>query len=245
MTKLLSEVNVSKITEQFRLNGFAFVQGVEHRDLFIQLLSSFGEIFRHPDAAPDGVTELKPDAQKAQNLGAAGFNRHKLELHTDRSNIKHPPQIIAMLYRKNTGIGDDAIFVDGAELYRLLRENHPATFRWARSANAVAFNDGRSEYSGPIFDDANDKTVRLRFRADDFGFFPLPHFPELQTFLRCAHSLAKVHRPADNDVVILDNTRWLHGRTQYEGSREVWRILVDQSRFQCGFCMQDRQIAAA
>jgi alpha-ketoglutarate-dependent taurine dioxygenase len=201
----------------------------------MHILKQFGNLFPHPDADSNGITKLKTDASRVGKSGATGFTQDGLELHTDRSNVTNPPEIVSMLYAKNTGSGGDFLYADGQELYCLLRNEFPTVFRWALSPEAVQYNDGISSYSGPIFCAGDPGKMRVRLRVDDFGYYAMTHNPDLQIFLKCAHKLTRIYRPNNYDLVIMDNTRWLHGRTKFEGSREVWRVLLQDVKTSCGF----------
>jgi alpha-ketoglutarate-dependent taurine dioxygenase len=225
----------------FSEKGIVLLKQVGTKDEFLTLTSKLGLPFHHHDADEKGVTVLKPDFSKKGASGADGFSQKALELHTDRSTIGTPPAIIAMLYHSNTGDGGDALYVDGNELYEKLRIEHRDVWNWATSQHAVQFNDGKSSYLGSIFEIMPNGQLRLRFRADDFGFFPNTRQPELQIFLKCIHSLEYVFRPKNGDVVIMDNWRWLHGRTTYRGEREVWRILIEEPLANCGLVTRSEE----
>lgn len=235
MSNKLSIDTIMGAVSSYEKTGFALVPNISDRSDFKKLLEPFGRVFKHPDAAHDGITVLTDQTSRAEGAGSGGFSQASLELHTDRANLINPPQIIAMLYKENSGSGGDALYVEGSLLYETLRAEHPKTFSWAINSHAAHYNDGHSNYRGPIFQTSSDGVVNLRFRADDFGYYSIKHSLEVQNFLAVAHGVSKVYRPVDHDVVILDNTRYLHGRTRFNGSREVWRVLLEDVKLRCGF----------
>lgn len=225
-----------EITSKLSVTGFAALQGVSDRERFLEVCNEIGTPFVHPDSSQDAITVLKYDKLKADAIGKSGFSTQHLELHTDRSTEQKPPSYIAMLYKSNSGSGGDALYVDGHDLYEELEQNSPAVLDWCLSPNAVEYNDGKLMYKGAIFNQLPNGKYQMRFRVDGCGFYNFSSMPYLNILLSTANKLAKIFRPKDNDMVIMDNYRWLHGRTKFSGNREVWRLLLNaNNESNCGF----------
>ena len=207
-------------------HGICVVSGVHTHDEFLSTCATLGTVFVHRDSDPSGVTVITTRSDLGGRAGYNAFSTQMLELHTDRSTEPVPPNVLAMLYAVNSGAGGELLCVDGRLLETALKEEYPHVYKWAREPRKLFYDDGSTSYEGPIFRDEPDGTTSIRFRADDNGFYPRSAWPNLELFLKVAHSLSLVVRPQKGDMVAIHNGWWLHGRTKYVGQRQLWRMLL-------------------
>ncbi|MDL1912998.1 MAG: hypothetical protein FDW93_00505 [Bergeyella sp.] len=89
------------------------------------------------------------------------------------------------------------------------------------------FRDLNSTYIGNIFNkDDRNESYFLRFRNDKFGYFNTELNDLLHVFYELIEKYKIVFKMKKNQGYIINNGRFLHGRTEFIGFREMWRILA-------------------
>lgn len=71
-----------------------------------------------------------------------------------------------------------------------------------------------------------DGSICLRFRYDSLGYYTAPVCTVLPIFLNLLERHTISFTLQKQQGYILQNGRWLHGRTAFRGEREMYRVLV-------------------
>ncbi|RNL85559.1 hypothetical protein EFW17_08795 [Halostreptopolyspora alba] len=178
----------------------------------------------HPDSGPDGLTELRAREAKSSAPGRAGFTHRELPPHTEGSSVACPPQLLMLVCLRPAEQDGHTLLVDGADVFADLAERAPETLRVLTRRGAAYFG-GADGHAAPVFDRTNAGRWSVRLRLDDLVRFAphvSPHLPRLEhTLERNTHVLDL----AAGEGVLLDNTRWLHGRRGFVGERVMLRAL--------------------
>ncbi|MRG29741.1 TauD/TfdA family dioxygenase [Laceyella tengchongensis] len=82
-------------------------------------------------------------------------------------------------------------------------------------------------FIGSVFEKIDGGKIRLRFRADDLGYFSTQTALNLRKVLMEMDKFMFSIKLKKNQGYIINNGRWLHGRTEFLGSRKMMRILVE------------------
>jgi hypothetical protein len=130
-----------------------------------------------------------------------------------------------MLCKSPAPIGGDSVLVDGYEIRAVLASRFPEALRELSRPASVVFGGGDAFHAGAIFEDGPGG-IHIRFRYDNLAYFSPPLIPLMPSFLSLLDERAFSFRLGAGQGYIVDNRRWLHGRTAFSGPREMHRLLV-------------------
>lgn len=123
------------------------------RESLAEALASWTVMFRHPHAAADGATVLRPDGRSS----GAGFSRAALGPHTDRAQVADPPAVVAVLVEQPADVGGESLLVDAA--------SDGALLHMALQAPERLVLCGAEDTRRPVFEMQGGR-VRTRYRDD-------------------------------------------------------------------------------
>lgn len=231
----LAEIDQLKST--LEQDGIAFFESDFNQDEFIQFSEQFGQLYKHRDSISNGITIVKSSMEESQaNSGYFGLTSSSLFPHTDRSTLDNPPNILILYCKNQSGVGGESTLVDFKQVFeQLLKEqqdgSHPILEK-----DSVIFDDGKTRHKGSIIEKLDDGSYYLRFRNDEFGYFNSKIFPYLNEFESKINANKQLMKLKTGQGYIINNGRFLHGRSSFQGEREMWRTLVnDQFMKQRGF----------
>ena len=145
--------------------------------------------------------------------------RRATPLHTDSQLFLQVPAAIQILVCvKAARRGGESVLVDGARVAARLQREDPAL------AAALYTDDRRQRF---YFGEVDGPTVALRGGHLAWTYAP---GADDEVGRALAHAVSAepsfVHRLADGEALLASNHRMLHGRTPFEGERELARLLV-------------------
>jgi len=228
--RLGADKAIEKVIESISSRGIAFVNGVESRTDFVNFARALGRIVQHPDSERAGVTLITNNHEVSNRDGHQGFSTQELFPHTDRSTTAKPPLLLLMTCSKAAPIGGVSTFVDSAALLAHIKAGDPELAELLFAPNTAIFHDRLSTYEGAIFEESAEGSVNIRFRNDRRGYFCAPLAAKFSTLTRAIQQCAFGYKLRSGEMVVLNNHRWLHGRTAFGGERMIWRLLVEPSR---------------
>ena len=208
-------------------NGLITFDGINSRDELLGFSKRLGTIFHHRDSDEDGVTHITNSDEEITKDGYLAFSSSSLTLHTDRSSASEPPTWIVFFCNKQAEEGGDSLFVDVKEIYDILSKQHPTTLQTLKTPNSAIFGADKTQVVGSILNTLQDGQVYVRFRYDSLGYYSAPVVTVLSDFLNVMDKRSMLLSLSDHQGYIVQNGRWLHGRTSFKGKREAYRILVD------------------
>jgi hypothetical protein len=212
-----------KLIRLLKDEGLATFSGVTNRASFLNLAHGLLTVYPHRDSEPDGVTVITSGAEN-RKPGFAGFSSAGLHPHTERSGVAEPPRLVMLCCINPGASGGASQLVDGALLYQEVALADPAMLHILTAPRSVFFG-GAAGYLGSVFENVGAGRMTIRFRLDDLAQFS----PEVTQVLPLLTSLIHEHASTadlgQSEGFVLDNTRWLHGRNPYTGSRTMLRIL--------------------
>ncbi|MDA2807627.1 TauD/TfdA family dioxygenase [Nocardiopsis suaedae] len=213
----------SEVMALLRETGLAHVRVPAERTAFTAAARRLLAAFPHPDAGADGVTVLRPRPD-GRDPGRAGFTQEALLAHTERAGVPVPPHLMLLACVRPGSSGGLTTLVDGEKVFSFLCERAPQAATVLSSRGAAYFG-GATGHAGAVFERTSEGRWTIRLRLDELARFSPraePHLPELLDAIKACTTM---HPLAAGEGVLLDNTRWLHGRQPFHGNRVMWRVL--------------------
>ncbi|KAL5343447.1 hypothetical protein BJX70DRAFT_354189 [Aspergillus crustosus] len=210
------------IQEDFFNRGIAFLEGFDETSLS-KLASQFGDIIRprHEKTSGTGISNIRFEP----SLVGKGYSSEELYFHTDRSGWDRPPRILVSTLQSKSKDGGSSMLADSARILKQIKDQGDGLYELLTSPDHASFRSDDGVFvPRPIF---NKRSGLFRFRFDDSIQLSaslvtkLPHLFDIIYRNSFAVALQK------GQGYLLDNHRFLHGRTAFTGSRELLRALVD------------------
>ncbi len=216
--------DLASINSDINSFGISLIKDLNNKAAMLELSSKFGVIFDHPDSGEDGVTVIIPKKDCGPNT--LGLSQSNLIPHTDRSIMTIPPHLLLNVMVHPAKKGGESIFIDGYELFRRLKIVDYELWQATQQYRSIIFSDGKQEVPGQIFNQLTAHSLIIRFRFDSNIYFNAVIASKLNTLLNVIHTLQQSLTLEPGTAYLINNHRWLHGRTAFEGEREVWRTLI-------------------
>lgn len=203
---------------------FDHIRSREHLVIFSRLL---GTVFHHRDSEADGVTRVANTGEIATGEGFAGFSSSALTFHTDRSSALEPPTIILLLCSIQAQEGGASLLADAREIWEVLQTEYPDTLEKLSAPRSAIFMGSKQPLISSIFATQTGGNIVARFRYDNLGYFSPAVISALPTFFQVLEQRSITFTLSEGQGYMVQNGRWLHGRTSFRGKREMFRLLVN------------------
>lgn len=216
----LNKFSSEEVTAQLTSEGLVFFRA----DSLAEIKAlDLGEVFIHPDSDSFGITQI---TYRKDFVGErrAGFSMDGLFPHTDRSIMELPPEVLVFWCEQAALNGGDALLVDGLELHKRLRFSTDGLLEFLESGTAAVLGGDNLYRQTAIFAVTSENTRRLCYRNDHLLFANIEKAEMLRKFNRIILGCSKQLRLSSGCGYILQNTRWLHGRTPFSGLRICYRL---------------------
>ncbi len=186
-----------------------------------EIVSAIGVAQIH-DLHGTSVWDVRYDDRVDQEKGTRSLTTREFPIHTDGSFESPPPAYVALLCIEEDKFGGgETLFVDSSDILPGLSETTKQTLRTERFKLKIPqeFHKGEDYKETPLL----DATGRLRFRRDIIQLDELtPHMvqavEELDTLINSdVHTQPLMIRKGE--IVIFDNSRYLHGRRKVKDNR--------------------------
>ena len=206
--------------------GLITFDAIQSKEDLLHLCALLGTIVKHRDADGDGVTSIAKRDEISFVEGYQAFTASHLTLHTDGSSVPNPATLVVLWCEEPAEEGGISLFVDGKGLYQVLAKEHPQILRVLMTPHTAIFAGGETPFYSSVFSQSECNTVCIRFRYDSLGYYTasvcdiLPIFLELLKRYTISFTLHK------HQGYIIQNGRWLHGRTAFRGERKMYRVLI-------------------
>lgn len=172
-------------------------------------------------------SNISPDPTRAADNSGLGYTNLGLNLHTDRSGLPTPPRFIAGCLSIKSKSGGTSTFSDGLKTFEELKNKNPSLISVFSVEGSVVIRRKSNFLPTQLFSIDDNRPSTIRFRNDnDIYIRPddLPRFRELIDFFD--KNMFSINLD-EGDGYIIDNHRYLHGRTSFEGTRQFQRLLMD------------------
>ncbi|KAL2809178.1 hypothetical protein BJX63DRAFT_370058 [Aspergillus granulosus] len=214
--------NFEAIQEDFYSKGIAFIEEC-NEEILRELAHQLGDVVRPRNEGVDG-TGIS-NIRCTPSLAGKGYSSEELYFHTDRSGWERPPRIVMSTLKKKSTTGGESLLADTTRILKDIKDQGDGLYELLTSSKHSSFASEDGEFvPRPIFDETSSL---FRFRFDDniqLSASLVVRFPQLLDILyRNSFAVAL----QEGQGYVLDNHRFLHGRTAFTGSRELLRALVN------------------
>jgi alpha-ketoglutarate-dependent taurine dioxygenase len=225
-----------RLKKEFDHQGFILLKGIRNSEEFLGQLGNIGRIYHHHDSLPNGLTQIKhandfEEHNNAIDTNRLGLTQDGLVPHTDRSGLINPPKLLAFWIERQSKIGGASLFVDGQQLFDEVSIQDPAAIEALTRPRSVIFKSENGLMEGSIFHLQNDD-FSIRFRFDRMVYLSPDVASVMPRFLNIIKQFTVKKRLESDEGYLIDNHRWLHGRTHFTGERLAYRILLDSEHTQ-------------
>jgi len=207
-------------------NGMVTFDSIQSTGELLHLCSQLGTIVKHRDADEVGLTRIVKWCDLQPTDGYRAFTSFHLTLHTDGSSTADPATLVILWCAQPAEEGGISLFVDGKQIYQVLEREYPHVLQALTAPNSALFAGSEVPQYSSVFSTLADGTICLRFRYDSLGYYAAPVCSALPTFLALLDQHTISFTLQKRQGYILQNGRWLHGRTAFRGVREMYRVLV-------------------
>jgi alpha-ketoglutarate-dependent taurine dioxygenase len=213
------------LVDRLANHGLVTFDRIADRNDALALMRSVATVVHHRDSEPDGVTVLTATEPPAGvRSGFAGFSARELVPHTEGSSLPGPPTLVMLLCAVPAGEGGATEVIDGREVYDSLAAEAPEVLRELMTPRSALFGTGAG-HLGSVFEPVGRGAACIRFRHDDLARFSPAVTAVLPHLLEVMHARTVRFTLHPGQGYILQNGRWLHGRTGFSGRRQMYRIL--------------------
>ncbi len=217
---------VGELAAVLARDGVALFDGVRTDEQLLQLASRLGHLVSHRDSTSSGLTVITDRSGARSSPGQAGFSRHALAAHTDCSDLAQPPLVVAMTCGRPAERGGDCVLVDGRAVHDELAMTSPDALA-DLSAGRGAYFGGAAGFVGNVFESDLHGLVALRLRRDELARFSPQTQRQLPTLSQVIDRLTITIPTKVGSGYVVNNRRWLHGRTAFTGPRTMYRALLE------------------
>lgn len=227
---------MEQLRRRLGAGGLVVFDGIDGPQRMLEVAAAVMHVVPHPDSDARGLTTLTDLGPAGDRPNATGFSRRELLPHTDRSGIADPPALLMTTCARPSVTGGTCLLVDGKavhdDLARTAPQALPALLRRrsvlfggpAGHLGSVLADRPETAASGPRATSRDGVRRMIRLRLDDLVML----CPQVAVWLPALHAAIDRHTLAlelgAGEGYLLDNHRWLHGRTAYTGSRTIYRL---------------------
>jgi alpha-ketoglutarate-dependent taurine dioxygenase len=223
----LARASREAILERLSVDGIITLEGIDDEAEALRVARRFGTIRVHRDSASNGVTHLVASEQQLEAPGLRGFSQDGLCVHTDRTVAESPPTCLFFWCEVPAEQGGETLLVDGRDVYEKTSLYHPEVFDAVTRPRSAVFASDEAFYCGAIYERVTPERVSVRFRYDELFFMAPPLAQAIPVFRGFIDASTVSFKLGHGQGYILQNTRWLHGRRAFRGSRRCGRLHVD------------------
>ena len=219
---------VEVLLAEFSARGLVFLEGIEKAEVLLQTLSPLGTVYYHRDSLANGLTHVSTSAsglECAGDEGRLGFTQDGLTPHTDRSGTEDPPNALAFWIERQAAISGASLFVDGFALFEEMSCRFPAELVALCRPKSAIFKSEKGFIESSVFSTVGE-SLQVRFRFDQLMFLSPEAAKAVEIMLPVLRQLSLQRRLRAGQGYLIDNMRWLHGRTHFVGDRSAYRLLL-------------------
>lgn len=216
---------LARVAARVSAAGLVTVSGLTTRAAVLDFAAQVMTVTPHRDSGADGLTAIFNTGRHEKIPGARGLTSSELALHTEGSQQTHPPRLMLLVCTHPATRGGQVRLVDGRAVFADL-EQYPDAVA-ALSSPRACFFGGSGGLFAPVFARQPGGRVSVRLRQDELARWnPLAQI-HLHLLRKTMDKHEQVLTLRAGQGYLLDNERFLHARTAFEGSRRCYRALGD------------------
>ena len=176
-------------------------------------------------------------------MADSAYTQEELRPHTDGTYNHDAPGLQLLLCCEYEAEGGESIMVDGFKIAKILREKHWTSFNILSEIDIPGryFGDGVELIAKrPVFKFRNKKLIQVSFNNYDRGDFRLPNnkindfYAAIRAFDKLANAKEMQWRQIlkPGQLLIFNNWRVLHGRSEFSGKRKMSGCYINKEDFE-------------
>ena len=176
-------------------------------------------------------------------MADSAYTQEELRPHTDGTYNHDAPGLQLLLCCEYEAEGGESIMVDGFKIAQTLRENHGTSYNILSEIDIPGryFGDGVELIAKrPVFKFSNKKLIQVSFNNYDRGDFRLPNnkindfYAAIRAFDKLANAKEMQWRQIlkPGQLLIFNNWRVLHGRSEFSGKRKMSGCYINKEDFE-------------
>ena len=176
-------------------------------------------------------------------MADSAYTQEELRPHTDGTYNHDAPGLQLLLCCEYEAEGGESIMVDGFKIAKILRENHGTSYNILSEIDIPGryFGDGVELIAKrPVFKFRNKKLIQVSFNNYDRGDFRLPNnkindfYAAIRAFDKLANAKEMQWRQIlkPGQLLIFNNWRVLHGRSEFSGKRKMSGCYINKEDFE-------------
>ena len=177
------------------------------------------------------------------DMADSAYTQEELRPHTDGTYNHDAPGLQLLLCCEYEAEGGESIIVDGFKIAKILRENHGTSYNILSEIDIPGryFGDGVELIAKrPVFKFRNKKLIQVSFNNYDRGDFRLPNnkindfYAAIRAFDKLANAKEMQWRQIlkPGQLLIFNNWRVLHGRSEFSGKRKMSGCYINKEDFE-------------
>src|SRR5260370_5199461 len=215
-----------QIAYALKRDGIITFDSIRSTEGLLQFCARLGIVIRHRDSDESGLTRIVTHDALLPTDNYRAFGTSSLTLHTDGSSMPEPATLLVLWCTQPAEDGGMSLFVDGKQIYQVLVREYPQILQTLATPNSAIFAGSQPPLSSCVFSTLTTGNICLRFRYDSLAFYTAPACGVLPTFLELLQKDTISFNLKKYQGYIIQNGRWLHGRTAFHGNREMYRVLI-------------------
>ena len=176
-------------------------------------------------------------------MADSAYTQEELRPHTDGTYNHDAPGLQLLLCCEYEAEGGESIMVDGFKIAQILREKHGTSYNILSEIDIPGryFGDGVELIAKrPVFKFRNKKLIQVSFNNYDRGDFRLPNnkindfYNAIRAFDKLANAKEMQWRQIlkPGQLLIFNNWRVLHGRSEFSGKRKMSGCYINKEDFE-------------
>lgn len=214
-----SHAAADALAAAIEVHGLCKVTGVTAVAEFIEIVATLAPLSVHPDGDGRPSTALAWDPAHGPRRAGIGFSDLAMPPHTDGSTLRQVPTHVGLWCEVPAPEGGTSILIDGYAVHRHLAPEARAALSEPRSADFGGWSSPSAVFTRP------SSRLEVRYRPDKVSYSEaaVVALPSLVALI-AANVRSCALRASEG--WILDNRRWLHGRTAIVGARLAHRVIA-------------------
>ncbi len=234
----VAEISESEQHKLFEiLNKFKFIiiqyeDSLHPQENFLALSKFFGLVKRHHRSDNNGIVAVENLYKSLDTKTSRSATNRMHPMHTDGSADIDPPKIVALQCEIPSQNGGFSQIVYGEEIYEYLIKNYPEELQNLFTNPVTIKNLGNKTDTRAIFIEKQGR-ILITFKADSLVSIEIPDkiknaFQIIKNYVNDPNNQF-IFKLKANQILILDNTSVLHGRTSFPDNevRKLNRLWFD------------------
>jgi alpha-ketoglutarate-dependent taurine dioxygenase len=231
----INEAERQKLFTIFNKNKFVVIETEPFPNPQANLLALqkvFGSIIRHKRSDENGIVSVENlGSYPSDNAQLLSATNQMFSMHTDGTYEIEAPKVVAMQCVIPANNGGFSQIVYAASVYDYLMENYPQELQ-SLFSHPLTITRGNQTATRAIFVELGGR-ISMTFRADPVVSIIIPPpiekvFNVIKNYIN-ASSNQLIFKLKPNQILVIDNTSVLHGRTSFPDNevRKLNRLCFD------------------